>query len=135
MKRPSVATSLLLAALLTVLASGCHWAMLGAGPTHTSHNVAERTLGPSNVASLQPAWTAAIGGGPLQWESPWSPAVGDEAVVVDPEPAHQRADTNHERAAGERGEPLARPRLVLEQPVGRGVAQRHRLGVLLDSRE
>jgi outer membrane protein assembly factor BamB len=48
-------------ALLATAASGC-WVQAGFGPGRTAHNDLESTVTAANVAGLEPAWTASVGG-------------------------------------------------------------------------
>jgi outer membrane protein assembly factor BamB len=50
-------------ALLGLVAAGCEWDHVGAGPTRDGHNPVEATLGTRNVASLVEAWSSPTGSG------------------------------------------------------------------------
>jgi len=69
--------------LLGIVLAGCSWGTLGYGANRAGFDIAETTIAPGNVASLQQAWTAAIGSGPTdQSAAAWSPVVGPSTVVV-----------------------------------------------------
>lgn len=67
---------LLLALLVTVVATGCAWTQFGGSPGHTGFQVAETTIGPTTVSSLHEIWTANVG------TTASSPIVADGTVYV-----------------------------------------------------
>src|SRR5262245_38740205 len=68
--------------VLGLVVSACEWSGLGFDAARTGDNVFEATITPANVGSLVERWTAAIGTGPTGVDAAWSPAVGNDIVVV-----------------------------------------------------
>ena len=73
MRRASLVAMVLAVGLL---ASGCWWPQVGAGPDRRSHNAAESRLTGANVASLSASWTVELPKGASE------PVVSDDAVYV-----------------------------------------------------
>ena len=62
---------------LTVLPSGCDWAMFRDGTAHSGYNAGENAIGTTNVGHLSTVWTAATGGSVYS-----SPAVTNGIVYI-----------------------------------------------------
>src|ERR1700722_3259059 len=71
--------------------TGCDWTMFMDGSTRTGDNPGETTISLSNVAQLEPSWSAGIGdasGG--TWGSGWSPSVANGVAYVPFGPSYSR---------------------------------------------